>query len=756
MADRPFSGKRRAFLIGAAMTSAGALFTIAGCQRAAQAPGSGVEGAAAAGRELNAWITILPSNRVVFKIPQAEIGQGGLTSISQLLAEELDVDWDSITPQFYDPSVNVARSNVYVYAVTLSSSSIAMLMEPTRIAAAQIRAMLVQAAANRWGQPAAALTTGAGQVRHAASGRVASYAELAPEAVRLPLPDPRQLLLKAPGQWRYIGKSMARVDIPSKVDGSAVYGIDLHLPGMKYAAIRQSPVFGGRLKAFDRDGAKKLPGVVDVVKVRAGPSGRNEPTAGWGIDYGMDDAVAVIADDWWTAKSVLDQLHIEWEEGGHAQASSAAIAADFHAALDQPGPDMKVVRQQGDIQAAFAGAARVFEARYSVPFTEHAPMEPINCTAVVRDDGVEVWAASQFPDEALRLAAQTAKVPLERARFHLMLGGGGFGRRINSDYVAQAVQIAQAFKGTPVKLLWTREESIRRSYYPPYTLSAFRAGMDRHGRLVAWESRSVGGRAPDQSYGTSRLVQMIPNMRISYEQRNTPPPFGWKRGVGFAQHTWMNQCFLNEIARASGQDPLAFQLALLRPDELPAAMEKRELEYERVAQQRKVLLALGRAVEWPRPRLAGKGSGIAVHDMSYWPEYTAAAAAAMVTVSIGKQGVRVERVVVVLDAGQIVNPDNVVAQVQGGVAFALTDTLYSAITLEAGRVAQSNFHDYPILRMSGMPQVEVHLLPSSGPPHGVGELPVPLVIAALVNAIADAGGPQIRHLPALSQGLAVA
>ena len=757
MSKKVFSNKRRAFLIGAAMTSAGALFTVAGCN-----PGRGLQQASGsrsagngAGQELSVWITIRPDNKVVLKIPQAEIGQGGLTSISQFLAEELDVDWADVIPEFYDPSVNVAKNNVYVYAATLGSAGISNLMEPARIAAAQIRSMMVRAAAVRWKHPVDTLDTELGHVRHKASGQSISYADLVGDAVKLPVPDPHSVKLKSPDKWRYIGKSVPRVDIPSKVDGSAKYGIDLHFPGLKYAAIKQSPVFGGRLKSFDATEAKKHAGVIDVVSVKAGPSGLNDPTPSWGIDYGMDDAVAVIADDWWTAKTVLESLHVEWDTGSHVNANSKDIAEEFQRALAHPGAGMKVVREEGNFDAAFDKAHRHFEAVYSVPFAEHATMEPINCTAIVRDDGVEVWAASQYPDEALRIAASAANVPLGKARFHPELGGCGFGRRIVSDYVSQAVQIARAVKGTPVKLLWTREEMIRRSYYPPYTLSKFRAGIDEQGGLVAWESVSVGGRAPDQSYGTARLPQLVPNLRISYEMRDTPPPFGWKRGVAFSQHTWMNQYFLNEIARLSGKDPVEFQLALLRPDELPKNMEKRELALERIIALRRVLEKLKETVEWPIKPSPGKGRGIAVHDQSYWPEYSASAAAAMVEVSMQKQRLKVERVVVVVDAGRVVNPDNAVAQIQGGVAFGLTDFLYSEISLADGKVIQSNFHDYPILRMASMPKVEVHFMASEGRSHGIGETPVPLVIAAVASAVADAGGPPIRSLPVVAHGIEV-
>jgi isoquinoline 1-oxidoreductase beta subunit len=754
---KPASPGRRRLLGAGAAALVGVAFPLVGCDRRSES--SAVNGSAAPavlGQHTDtlqgAWVVVRSDNTVVLRIPQAEIGQGTFTGLSQILADELDVAWTDIQPEFWDPSYNLAHDNVYVWTATLGSQGIASLYEPARQAAAQIRMRLTRAAAGRWGVPVDSVEARSGRLHHAASQRSLSYADVAVEAAKLPDPDPKTVVLKRPEQFRYIGQSTRRLDLPGKVDGSAVYGIDLKFPGMKFAAIRQSPVFGGKLVSFDKTAVAGRPGIIDVVAVRGGKSGINDATPGWGLDFGMDDAVAVVADDWWTAKTALEALPIVWKEGAAASVDSAGLEHRFLATLNAPLPmDHKPSRSDGDVAEALKRAVKVLQADYWVPFTEHAVMEPLNATARVDDQGVEVWAGTQFGDEALRIAAHWAEVPLGKAKMHVLLSGGGFGRRINSDFVAQAVQIARALKGTPVKLLWSREETTRHSYYPPLTVTRLKAGLDAQGKLVGWISRSVGGRAADQTYGTARIVQNIPAVHVDYQQIETPPPFGWKRGVGWAQHTWMNQSFLDELAQAAKRDPVEFQLALLRPEDVPVNMEKREFQVARVSKQRAVLEEVARRSQWSAPRKRGHGKGVAVHDMAYWPEYVSTAAAAVTEVTLGRDGLRVVKVTVVLDCGRVVNPDAAKAQIEGGVAFALTDALYSEITLAKGSVVQSNFHDYPLLPLREMPEVDVHFLPSEHEPHGVGEYAVPLLIASLVNAIHAAGGPRLRRLPIARQ-----
>lgn len=753
----PASPNRRQLLGAAVGALVGVAFPLVGCSPRPDA--SAVNGSAAPAvlKERTdllpgAWIVVQSDNTFVLRIPQAEIGQGTLTGLSQVLADELDVPWADIRPEFWDPSYNLANNNVYVWTATLGSQGIGSLFEPARRAAAQIRVRLAQAAANRWGVAVDSVAARNGRLQHAASQRSLSYADVAADAAKLPEPDPKTVALKQPGDFRYIGRSVPRLDLPGKVDGSATYGIDFKLPGMKVAAIRQSPVFGGKLVSFDKAAIMSRPGVIDVVAVKGGKSGINDATPGWGVDFGMDDAVAVVADDWWTAKTALDALPIVWNDGSAASVDSAGLERRFLATLNAPlPPGHKPSRSDGDADQALKRAAKVLQADYWVPFTEHAVMEPLNATARVDAQGVEVWAGTQFGDEALRIAAHWAEVPLDKAKMHVLISGGGFGRRINSDFVAQAVQVAKAMKGTPVKVLWSREEMTRHGYYPPLTVTRLKAGLDAQGNLVGWKARSVGGRAEDQTYGTARIVQNIPALHVDYQQIETPPPFGWKRGVGWAQHTWMNQSFIDELAQAAKRDPVEFQLALLRPEDVPEDMEKREFQLARVSKQRAVLEEVARRSDWSASRKRGQGKGVAVHDMAYWPEYVSTAAAAVTEVTLGRDGLRVVKVTVVLDCGRVVNPDAAKAQIEGGVAFALTDALYSEITLAKGSVVQSNFHDYPLLKLQEMPKVEVHFLPSEHEPHGTGEYAVPLMIASLVNAIHAAGGPRLRRLPIAKQ-----
>ncbi|GAB2458133.1 xanthine dehydrogenase family protein molybdopterin-binding subunit [Comamonas humi] len=749
------SHSRRSFLAGVAATAVGVAFPLTSCHRAAphgdESAGTSVAPPSDAQPvQMNAWVVIQPDNGVVLKIPQAEIGQGTFTALSQILADELDVNWADIRPEFYDPGYNLAHDNVYVWTATLGSKAIADLFTPARIAAATIRTLLVQSAGQSLGVSTHDLIARNGAIHHPGSGRQLRYADVAQTAAQLPSPPQESVQLKQ-ANFNFIGKSMKRLDLPAKVDGSLVYGIDVRLPGMKYAAIRQCPVPHGRLKSYDASAVRARPGVVAILPVQGGKSGINDATPGWGVDYGMDDAVAVIADDWWTAKTALDALPIVWSEGKAASVSSQSLEREFKQTLMHWPKEAKPVRNDGNAAAAIAGAAKTLEREFWVPYTEQACLEPLNATARVDDNMFEVWAGTQFADEALRIAAHYAELPLEQGRLHLLPAGGGFGRRINSDFIAQAVQIAKATKGVPIKVIWSREEMIQHSFYPPLTVTRLKAGIDQSGKIVGWASKSVGGTTTDQTYGETRIPQTIPNVLVNYQLRETPLRFGWKRGVGFAQHTWMNQCFIDELAELAGRDPLEYQLSMLRSEDIPADFEKRQLQVERVDKQRRVLEELGRIAQWNQKLGPGRGKGLAVHDLSYWPEYLSTGAAAIAEVTLNRGELKIDRVVAVLDCGRVINPDSAKAQIEGGIAFGLTDALYSEITLARGRVMQSNFHDYPMLRMSEMPRIEVHFIDSDRSPEGLGEYGVPMAIAALVNAIRNAGGPRLYRLPLAPQ-----
>ena len=730
---------RREFLaISAAAGSVAFSLSIPAVGRAAVGGSQGIE--------VHSWVVIHADNRVTVRIPQSEIGQGASTALTQIIADEIGLDLPMVDWEFYDPQTNRIRNNVYVHTATLASWGVEKLFDPMRTAGAQIRKMLLDAAAMRLGVPADALVFDNHAIRESAGGESIGFGALADIAATLPVPPAAAVTTKPRSEWRYIGKSVARNDGQSKCTGQAVYGIDVILPGMKYAAVKQSPVFGGRLRSFDAQAIRNFSGVVNVVRINAGPSGYTVPPTLWDvIDWAMDDAVAVVADSWWQAQRALDALPIEWDEGPNATADSVRIDSDLIAALDKPG---QVVRNEGDVAAALAAAVTVIEADYHYPFVEHATLEPMNCTAVVHERSVEAWAPTQYGDEALRIAAYAAGVALKDAKFHLTLAGGGFGRRLHNDYVSQAVQIAKQMRGTPVKLIWSREENTRRSYYPPVMTARFRGGLNENGEVIAWQSHVAQGRSVFQPYGMTRLVFPVPNIEVRYSTIETPAPFAWMRGVGHTQNAWMNHGFMSELAEQAGMDSLSFQLRLL--DENNVAEDRADYD-DAVARIRRCRRLLSDVADKAGPSLAaaaGRGRGIAVYDMSYVPGFPSPCIAVAVDVRLdGKGGIRVEKVVACVDCGLAINPDLVEAQIQGGVMFGISNALYGKITITEGRVKQSNFHDYPILRLKDSPRVEVHVLPSGDHPSGVGEGPVPVVIGALVDAIHAAGGPRIRSLP---------
>jgi len=734
---------RRAFLQVTASLAGGVVFDllIPSCAGAAIEPAGGIE--------IHSWVVVHPDDRVTIRIPQSEIGQGISTALAQVMADELDLDLAMVDWTFYDPQTNRGRNNVYVHTATLASWGAEMLFEPMRTAGAQIRAMLIAAGASYLGVKATALAIAQHRVFVRDSDASVGFGALAATTAALPVPEPSTVSPKPRAQWRYIGKALPRSDAHAKSTGQALFGIDVKLPGMKYAAVRQSPVFGGRLRSFDATAISAYPGVHRVVRIVAGPSGYTVPPTLWDIiDWGMDDAVAVVADSWWQAHRALDALPVEWDEGKYASVSSATIATDLRAALDRG----KVVRDEGDSTAALAAASKIVDAEYHYPFLEHATMEPMNCTAIVREDSVEAWAPTQYGDEALRIAAYAAGIALKDARFHLTLVGGGFGRRLHNDYVSQAVQVAKEMPGTPVKLIWSREENTRRSYYSPVMTARYRGGLDAAGEPTAWVGHVAQGRSVFQPYGMSRFMFPMPNVQVRYSTIDTPLPFAWMRGVGHTQNAWMNHGFMCELAEAAGMEPLAFQRKLL--DEQRVAKDRPDHD-DAVARIRRCRRLLDEAVSraGPPPTGRGHGRGAAVFDMSYVPNFHSSCIAIALDVRLAEGGLKVQKVVATVDCGLALNPQLVEAQIQGGVLFGLSNALYSKITLANGRVEQSNFHDYPVLRMKEAPPVEVFLVPGDERPSGVGEGAVPVVIAALVEAIHAAGGPRIRTLPVMDADL---
>jgi len=679
--------------------------------------------AGASGPELTAWIVIRANDEVLIRVARSEMGQGSSTGLAMLVAEELGCDWKKVRTEFVSTGEHIRRKRVWGSMATGGSRSIRSSQEYLRRAGATARAMLVAAAAKRWGLPEAECLAEDGIVTHLPSGRRLRYGELAQSASRLE--PPQTVTLKDPKVWRLAGKPTPRLDVPDKVTGKALFGIDVQLPGMVYAAIAQCPVFRGKVARVFDEQLKGLRGMIKVVR--------------------LEDAVAIVADNWWRASQMLKALPIEWDFGANGGASTESIRAFVASGLDDA--SAPVARREGDVDEAFARAAKIVDSEYYAPFLNHAPLEPMNCTALVKGDRVEVWAPTQNAEATHAAAAATAGVPLENVDVHLTYLGGGFGRRGFQDYTRQAVTIAKSVEGRPVKLLWSREEDMRHDFYRPMTMMRFRAGLDDEGRLIAWRIRDAshsimalvrpqeirGGVDRHALGGIIDLPYSVPNLQIEFAMRNSHVPVGFMRTVFHSQNPFMRECFIDELAHAAGKDPYGFRRAMLKhsPKDLG------------------VLDAAARASGWGSPLPAGVHRGIAMQDShgSY--------AAAVFEVSVSDAGVlEIRRVVVAVDPGYVVNPDSAEAQVQSCIAYGLTSTLWGEITLKDGRVEQSNFNDYRIMRIAEMPRrIEAVLVPSGGFWGGLGETPLAPLAPALCNAIFAATGKRIRSLPLKNQGL---
>jgi isoquinoline 1-oxidoreductase beta subunit len=660
----------------------------------------------------NAWLRIDRGGVVTIQNSQSEMGQGTLTSMAMIIADELDADWSKVRVQQapVDPAyVNPGFGNAQFTAGSWSIRGMTMLW---RRAGAAAREMLVTAAAKEWGVPVAEVNADRGKVTHQPSGRVLTYGELADKAAQLPVPqDPK---LKTPDRFTLIGKRVPRLDTPSKVSGRAVYGMDVAVPGLLVAMVERSPVFGGKLASFDATAAKAVPGVKDVVPVTHG--------------------VAVVATGYWAARRGRDALRVTWNEGPVARVSSATIHQELAALTRQPG---LVARREGDAMQALGQGGRVVEAVYDVPFQAHATMEPQNCTAHVRADGCDVWAPTQNQTGTQREAMRITGLPREKVKVHVTMLGGGFGRRGQLDYVTDAVEVSKAVRA-PVKVIWTREDDIRHDYYRPTTHNVFRATLGADGRPVAWLHRIAGpgilhqrGLPAGQMDGTmvegaANMPYDVPSLQVEYTNKDFGIPVGFWRSVGASQNAFVVESFVDELAHAAGKDPFEYRRALLGKS----------------LRHKGVLELAAQKAGWGSPLPAGRHRGIAV-AFSYgsW-------AAEVAEVSVDPEGAaRVHRVVCAIDCGLAVNPDQIEAQMQGGIVWGLTAALRSQITIQDGRVQQSNFHDYPMLRLHEMPVVEVHIQPSDEAPGGVGEPAVPPLAPAVANAIFAATGKRVRRLP---------
>ena len=679
--------------------------------------------AAAKGDEVTAWIVVHPDDSVVIRVARSEMGQGSSTGLPMLVAEELECDWKKVRTEFVSTREQLRRNRVWGSMATGGSQSIRSSQEYLRRAGATAREMLMAAAAQRWNVQASDCAAENGVITHIPSLRKLRFGQVAQAASKLE--PPQDVKLKDPKDWKLAGTPVHRLDIPDKVTGRPLFGIDVQLPGLLHAAIAQCPVFRGKVARVFDEQIKGLRGLIKVVR--------------------LEDAVAVVADNWWRANQLLKALPIEWDVGANGNATTASIREFVRTGLDDPAA--AVARNDGDVDAALAQAAKVIEAEYAAPFLNHAPLEPMNCTALVRDGKVEVWAPTQNAEGTHATAAATAGVALENVEVHLTYLGGGFGRRGFQDYTRQAVSIAMAMEGRPVKLLWSREEDMQHDYYRPMTMVRLKAGLDAAGNPVAWRIRDsshsimAGVRPQEIKEGVDRhalggivdLPYAIPNLRVEFAMRNSHVPVGFMRTVFHSQNPFFRESFVDEMAHAAGKDPCEFRRALLknRPKDLG------------------VLEAAAKAAGWGGPLPAGVHRGIAVQDShgSY--------AAAVFEVSVSDKGeLEIGRVVVAVDCGTVVNPDSAAAQVQSCVAYGLTSALWGEITLKNGRVEQSNFDDYRIMRMREMPRrIDVVLAPSGGFWGGMGETPLAPLAPALCNAIFAATGKRIRSLPLKNQDL---
>ena len=687
-------------------------------------PFAGTAGAQeAAANEVNAWVVVKPDDTIIIRIARSEMGQGTLTGLAQLVAEELDADWAKVTTEYPTPGQNLARKRVWGNFGTGGSQGIRQSQDYVRKGGATARMMLVQAAADNWKVPAAECTAANSVITHTPSGRKTSYGKVALAAAKVAPPE--TVALKDPKDWKLAGKRLARLDTVNKVTGKQIYGSDLVFPGMLNAAIKDCPVFGGKLKSFDAAAIEKRPGIKKVVRVG-------------------DSAVAVVADTWWRAKSALEILPVVWDNGPNEKVSSESIKAFLKEGLDAP--EAIVGNSNGDARAVLAGSARKLEAVYSYPYQNHATMETMNATAKWTPERCEVWTPTQNGEAAFAACVAAAGLPSAQCDVYKIHLGGGFGRRGQSDYVTQAVLIAKEMPGTPIKLIWSREEDMLHGRYHPITQCKMRAALDEQGNVTALHMRISGqsilaglapqsivnGKdpvvfqglnppAPEASIGYS-----FPNLLVDHAMRNPAVPPGFWRGVNLNQNTIYLESFIDEIAFATKQDPLALRRKLM-------------------ANHPKHLAVLNAAAEragWGKPLPAGRFHGLA--QCMGFGSYVAACA----EVSVNAEGkLTVHRIVAATDSGHAVNPQQIEAQVEGSFVYGLSAALYGECTVKDGRMEQENFNTYQVLKMDEMPKVETIIMPSGGFWGGVGEPTIAVAAPAVLNAIFAATGKRIRDLP---------
>src|SRR4051812_22256957 len=678
--------------------------------------------------EVNAWVVVRPDETVVIRIARSEMGQGTLTGLAQLVAEELEANWSRVTWEYPTPGQNLARKRAWGNFFTAGSQGLRQSQDYVRKGGATARVMLVQAAAEEWKVPVGECRAANGIVTHGPSGRTLTYGHLAPAAGKLV--PPADVALKDPKDWKIAGKRLARLDTPDKVTGKQVYGADIRLPGMLNAAIKDCPVFGGKLKSFDAAAIQGRPGIRKVVRVG-------------------DSAVAVVADTWWRAKTALDALPIEWDSGPNAKVSSVTVAAMLREGLDAE--QAAVGNENGDAKGALRSAARVVEAVYSYPHQNHATMEPQNATVRWTPERCEAWTPTQNGEAALAALSEAAGLPLEKCEVYKMHLGGGFGRRAaQHDWLQQAVAIAREVPGTPVKLLWTREEDMLHGRFHPVTQCRLRAGLDPQGNITALHMRISGqsilaavfpqnvkdgkDRATFQGLNPpgpeASIGYTFPNLLVDHAMRNPPVPPGFWRGVNLNQNAIYLECFLDEVAVATRQDPLALRRKLM-------AKHPKHLA---------VLNAVAERAGWGRPAADVKGQKVfrGIAQTMGFGSYVAAVADVSVS---NDDDLKIHRIFAATDPGYAVNPQQIEAQVEGSFAYGLSGALFGECTVKDGRIEQDNFSTYPVVHMRHMPKVETVVMPSGGFWGGVGEPTIAVAAPAVLNAIYAATGKRIRDLP---------
>jgi isoquinoline 1-oxidoreductase beta subunit len=718
---------RREFVQLTSAASAGLILSVT--LEAKEKPKAMPKASAAASHDIGTFVQIDDNGIVTIWVPKSEMGQGVRTTLPMIVAEELDADWKKVRIRQAHLDKKFGRMG------TGGSSSVRTTWKPLREAGAAARAMLVSAAAAKLAVPADSLTVADGVITHPGSGKAVTFGEVAAAASKIDVPS--DVKVKDPKTFKIVGKKADRLDNSDIVTGKATYGIDVRLPGMLYAVVKRAPMFGGTIASIDDTKAKAVPGVRQIVKIDA--MGSDLPWNG----------VAVVADTTWAAMKGRDALDVKWQPGAAASESTASLRKDMQKAI---GTTSKRVHDIGNVDTATVSAAKKIDVTYELPFLAHATMEPMNATASVTADGAELWLPTQFPDWAAGTAASATGLKPEQVKVNVTLLGGGFGRKANPDFAAEAAVIAKAV-GKPVHVHWTREDDMQHDYYRPASMHRVIGALDPDGRLVAWDHHFAA--APIETYlnpksekphdseigGLDDLPYSVPNYRIEFTPINSVVPRGWWRSVEHSINGFVINSFLDEVARAVGKDPIEFHLSMLtagRKIEGEGSAKAYPFEIDRL---RRVIEVARDRSGWGKPIGEGRGRGFAAQRsfLSY--------VAQVAEVTMTKDGVQVDRIVCAIDCGTPVNPDGIAAQVEGAIAYGLSAALGGEITTEGGAVQQSNFHDYPLLRIGQMPLVEVHIIPSTAAPTGTGEPGLPPVAPAVANAIFAATGKRLRKLP---------